>query len=541
MGKETLDSRSVLYRSKLKAYAFVVITTGCLLTALSLFFYTNVNDKWNEYSLDRAEVYSLHDNLVQLIGYGGFIHDFKNLVLRKDILKYEPRLRESITKIYATLNKLESLDTYDSESVVTIRKTIEQYEQHLNTTLHLISKGASSEEIDKNVKVDDSAALEALFQFDEQINQQMESESVVLSQSFSLAFVVHVLSILVFIALLIHYFRSLIQANEKEHELTDQALEGSQAKSDFLSNMSHEIRTPLNGIMGMLQLLQRDLKTEENIQLVDKALFSTKSLLTIINDILDFSKIEANQLSIEEVDFSIYNLTESVTSDLLPLAREKGIYVNLKLADGLPVMWVGDPVRIRQILLNIVSNAVKFTEKGGVTIEVRESKRKQTNFLTFDITDTGIGMSKKAVSGLFDRFTQADSSVTRKFGGTGLGMSITQNLVNLMKGKIKAVSNEGKGTKFVVNLPLKKSQKLQSDMDVERKVEPPKLAEKRILVAEDNEINQEIIKSMLATTDAQVHLVGNGRDAVEKFKEAKPELVLMDIQMPKMDGVQACI
>ncbi len=342
------------------------------------------------------------------------------------------------------------------------------------------------------------------------------------------------------------------ELNNNLHQLVDfqtaeltsaleEANNASKAKSEFLANMSHEIRTPMNGILGVLQLLQRDLKQDKNIKIVSKAIYSANSLLRIINDILDYSKIEAQQLSLEVVDFSFASVTEAVVSDMLPVAKEKDISLEVDYADGFPQMWLGDPVRIRQVLMNLVSNAVKFTEVGSVNIAVREAERAGKTGVVIDVTDTGIGMSKKAVAELFERFTQADTSITRKFGGTGLGMSITQNLVLLMGGDIKVASSEGKGTKFVVFLPLQKSAEEEVQTSEQQCSTAPDLGGKCILVAEDNSINQEIVLSMLQPTKAEIHFAGNGKIAVDQFETLHPDIVLMDIQMPIMDGKQACM
>jgi CheY-like chemotaxis protein/two-component sensor histidine kinase len=261
--------------------------------------------------------------------------------------------------------------------------------------------------------------------------------------------------------------------------------------------------------------------------------------LTIINDILDFSKIEAHQLSIEEVDFSIHKLCESVSSDLNPIAITKSIYFDVNIANDVAQVWLGDPVRVRQILLNLASNAVKFTLEGGVKLQVVNAQREGVEGIEFCVIDTGVGMSEPALESLFQRFSQADNSVTRKFGGTGLGMAITQNLVHLMKGEITAQSTEGEGTEVVVFLPLHKSNVKQIDSD-ENVVSVPDLSNQKILIAEDNSVNIMVIKAMLLSTRAELIFVENGQDAVDTFRAKKPDIILMDIQMPIMDGIQAC-
>lgn|GEM_PF-775736 len=528
------------YRRRIEKYAVIVIGVGCLLTALSLYFYTQANENWRHYLTDSAKVYSLHDRLVQLIGYGGFIHNFKNLVIRKDIPSYQNRIRESLQNIYITLDELEKFKDYDSDSIQRIRSTINLYEQKYALVELLILQGASSEEIDKQAKVDDTSALKAFAVFDQEIRARHKVESETLTRSFSIAFIVHITSIILFIALLLFYFLRLVSAHKKEHELADKALVATRAKSNFLANMSHEIRTPLNGVLGVLQLIQASMTNVKNQQLVQEALFSTKSLLTILNDILDFSKIEANKLSLEQIDFSINAVIESIRSNLSPSCSEKSIYLKIEVDKSVPDLWVGDPVRVRQILLNLTSNAVKFTEHGGVTIRVHGSDEDRNGIL-FTVSDTGIGMNKEAVALLFERFTQADNSVTRKFGGTGLGMAIAQSLVHLMNGEMTVASELGRGTQFTVFLPIEISGSSIEETDVDSTTGPPDLSNMTILVAEDNRINQTIVAAMLEPTNASVEIADNGTIAVDLYEKLQPDLVLMDIQMPEMDGVQACI
>ena len=228
----------------------------------------------------------------------------------------------------------------------------------------------------------------------------------------------------------------------------------------------------------------------------------------------------------------------SVESDLLDEALKKGVTLKTNVVGDFTDGWIGDPVRVRQILLNLTSNAVKFTEKGEVVINLRETTFNSKNAFEFEVIDSGIGMSVEAQEKIFERFTQADSSTTRKFGGTGLGMSITTSLIRMMKGTIELDSEEGKGTTIKVVLPLEQSKSIPKKQS-EKQHEVPVLTGKTILVAEDNEINQLLVRSMLKNTGADVVFAENGQIAVDKFNESLFDLVLMDIQMPVMDGVEA--
>ena len=314
----------------------------------------------------------------------------------------------------------------------------------------------------------------------------------------------------------------------------------NQAKNEFLANMSHEIRTPMNAILGGLQLLRKKTIPANSRILLDNAVSSAQSLLTIINDILDFSKIAENKLDLENQPFSLIQVIESVQFDVYTLANDKGIYFETIIDEDFSDGWMGDIVRVKQVLLNLVSNAVKFTEQGGIKIDVGNTNFKDRMALSITIIDTGIGMSKEVQERIFDRFAQADTSTTRKFGGTGLGMAITINLIKMMGGTIDLYSTEGKGTTVKVILPLAATDEFTvSETKPQKILLPPSLADKKILIAEDNEINQVIIQTMLADTKAKLISVEDGEQAFAAAQKIDFDLILMDIQMPKMDGVEA--
>ncbi|GLX76980.1 hypothetical protein tinsulaeT_03200 [Thalassotalea insulae] len=313
------------------------------------------------------------------------------------------------------------------------------------------------------------------------------------------------------------------------------AEQASQAKSDFLANMSHEIRTPMNGLFGTLQLLKEQPLNQESQDFLDKALYSTHALTTIINDILDFSKIEAGKLSLEQTIFNLEELLVHLHSDLLLSAKERGIELRFNY-DIDNQYWIGDEVRIRQIFLNLIANAIKFTQQGSVTLAVSLIGEQVMRFV---LTDTGIGIAPEALQRLFERFEQADSSTTRKYGGTGLGLAITRSLVRLMAGRISVTSTEGQGSVFTVEIPLKPAQAPKTSEQVEQ-LDFPDLTGKTILIAEDNKINQVVAAAMLKPTHAELVIANNGVEAVKQFKACSPALIFMDIQMPEMDGMQAC-
>ncbi|WP_198673732.1 PAS domain S-box protein [Algibacillus agarilyticus] len=326
-----------------------------------------------------------------------------------------------------------------------------------------------------------------------------------------------------------------IRALEKAKIAAENA---SKAKSHFLANMSHEIRTPMNAILGSLQLLSKSGVDPSLTSILNHASYSAKSLLTVINDILDYSKIESNKLDLEQQPFLLAEVLNSVQHDLNSLISTKRIEFLTIIDENFIDGWEGDVVRVKQIVLNLASNAVKFTHKGQVKIEISHVNHGQNNAISLNITDTGIGMSEEAQAQVFERFTQADSSTTRKYGGTGLGMSICISLINLMGGTINLTSVVDQGTCIEVMLPLK-AVDVKAGCKTGQSAAAPILVGKRILVAEDNMINQVIIESMLKETQAHVSIVENGKLACDAIQKEDFDLVLMDIHMPEMDGIEA--
>ena len=327
-------------------------------------------------------------------------------------------------------------------------------------------------------------------------------------------------------------------ARKAAAEARRRAEEAARVKSDFLAMMSHEIRTPMNGIIGMVRLLlDRPLGREER-EHGEMILYSAEALMTILNDILDFSKLEAGKMKIERVAFDLPKLVASVVELMRSRATEKRIALAIRLEDRVPTHVFGDPTRLRQVLLNLVGNAVKFTEHGAVTISVRcPGPEAAVAAVSFAVQDTGIGIANDDQTRLFQDFAQSDASIARRFGGTGLGLAISKRLVEMMGGNISVESLLGEGSTFRVEMPLERAAAGDLRTPVEGATES--LPPLDILLAEDNPVNQKVALGMLGRKGHRVSVANDGSQAVEAVQKARFDVVLMDMQMPGMDGLEA--
>ena len=338
------------------------------------------------------------------------------------------------------------------------------------------------------------------------------------------------------------YNQNRLEENIKELEEARNALQQStKAKSEFLATMSHEIRTPMNAIMGMTHLLQKDDPREDQLEALSILDFSGKTLLTLIDDVLDFSKIEAGRLEVESIEFELKKLTGTIMESFKVMAKNKGLELKSEIEEGVQNFLIGDPARLTQILNNLLSNALKFTEEGEVDLLIRQTNEWEKKVrLEFSVSDTGIGIPKERVNTIFESFTQASGSTKRLYGGTGLGLTISKQLTELQGGELWVDSEEGKGSTFYIEMEFEKGEGKsisKSLTSIEEK--SSSLKGKRILLAEDNVVNQKVMRRFLERWEVEMTIVENGTEVLKAMEKGNYDVILMDLQMPEMDGYEA--
>ncbi|MFJ2282975.1 ATP-binding protein [Pseudomonas sp. NPDC087803] len=343
--------------------------------------------------------------------------------------------------------------------------------------------------------------------------------------------------------------QALEQASREQHQAMAQLIQtreeaekANNAKSDFLAMMSHELRTPMNGVLGMLQLLETTDMTEEQIEYAALASESTEHLLKVINDILDFSRIERSELELEHIPFNLADLIGACAQSFQHSAVQRGLALNLRIPEDMRDLQVqGDPTRIRQILVNLVGNALKFTERGRVSIEAQwQSLDHELLWFTCSVRDSGIGISSESLELMFNAFQQADSSISRRYGGTGLGLPIARTLAERMGGTLRAQSEEGRGSVFTLEIPLALYKQTLPPLAAPRATNGNGHGEGRnVLLVEDNPVNQTVIEAMLRSLGFTVSVATDGAQAVRSAEGHDFEVILMDCRLPIIDGYEA--
>ncbi|GEM_PF-5059858 len=501
----------------------------------------NIRYQWATYLKNVDSKGVLYLELKDTLGFGGAHHAFKNYILRGDE-NYSREADESLglaIKILGDIENNPTMTKMEYSHVHNIYNTIKEYKNKISIAREMKGRGASIAEIDERVRVDDTKAIIGF--------QWLKENQVKLKDEFSakiykteheakIALYIGLLLSTIFVFYLTYYTsKKLVEAKIKAESIAN-------LKSNFLANMSHEIRTPLNGIIGFTGILS-DLKlSKEATEQVRYIRECGESLAAIINDILDFSKISAGKLSVVKSNFNVKNCVLSTIHIFDHITTSRGIKLKFNMDESIPDIIAGDSLRLKQVLTNLIGNAVKFTEEGSIEVNV-ELLEKSSNHvkLNFTIKDTGIGISEEAQERLFYSFEQADVSTSRKYGGTGLGLTISKNLIEAMGGEIKVSSIEGEGSKFTFTITAFNPVDSQDSMSVKKSDNKDKKKENfKILIAEDNKVNQLLVKKLLQKIGyINFKIVDNGKLAIEALNEEDFDLILMDIQMPVMDGYEA--
>nr|ACJ76428.1 hybrid sensor kinase RscS [Aliivibrio fischeri] len=515
--KQTLTKQNAYWITQSEAIKTqLFITTLFLLCCIALYFYIRLRDKLIQTLTIKRELIRSEKEKTKLALVAEYAHDAIFILDKQSKLTW-------INQSYSVLsgNTLEDIKGKDLPSVLQLDKI-----QHANifTLLQSLKTGTSvSFELTNNHKDG------TLYWIDVSVTPIFKPNGNIM-----------------------HYVvveRDITKKKELEDKLikaADKADVSNKAKSTFLATMSHELRTPLNGILGMAQIIESNIKDEEQHKQIKVLLESGDHLLSLLNDILDFSKIEQNKLELNHASFYFNDVIDPIANTYLSICEDKGLQFIINNNINEKTIFLGDKPRIRQIIFNLISNAVKFTHKGSITLNFSHTLTpKGEQAVQIKVQDTGIGIRKKRLKHIFEPFIQAETSTTRQYGGTGLGLAIVKQLTDTMKGYISVNSSEGKGTCFTLVLPLeitKSKQLIDSDAlpsDKNKPTEPTSIANLSILIAEDNKINALVAQMFCQRLGHKAIIAENGKVAIEKLKETHFDLIIMDNHMPVMDGILA--
>ncbi len=543
--------------AKLKVYTKLIIVASFVISAgLVLFIAFNANSHLNNMSGNNAELYSAYRISELMKSFKSNLLSLENkqkgfLITGDRKFLEEYRDKETQTKAYLIRmgkyfsGKPEEEIFYKLKNL-TYRKLMQAKDLNQQLNLAGFSGKENSVENASSLMTDIHALIEEIESSLSKTTQTLIDNSVEyvrVSKRWSVLEVI--LGVIVSFLALVLLIRDINIRNKLEEELRiakKHADDNAMLKEQFMANMSHEIRTPMNAILGFTDLIQKTKLDVTQTDYVKAIKISSSNLLNIINDILDFSKIEAGKLVIEKISFNLRGLIDSLQVMFVEKAKEKKIGFEVKVDENIPAYIFGDPTRLSQILVNLINNAIKFTESGRVRVscELRSIEHEVAQ-LVFRVSDTGIGIPAAKIDHVFDRFNQGNKETTRKYGGTGLGLSIVKDLVELQNGEIRVKSRENTGSEFVVTISYPISYETTDSLLQKTDLALPLISQSNltVLLAEDNELNQKLATTYLKGFGLNVDLAKNGVAALEMLKQNHYDLVLMDIQMPFLDGYSA--